>query len=111
MKASGYYCAIVDFENFISEMTTSFSNLKSLLQIESSNHKKISLSKWLTSTDVTKEQRLILAERNLLVLSSCWNLCLYHQATQATVINIPEEAAEMYFTWFKGRVDQHLTKH
>jgi len=110
MKASGYYCTIADFELFISEMTVSFSNLKSLLHIESSIPVKGSLFKRLSNPQDT-EQRLILVERNLLVLSSCWNLCLYHRATDATVINIPEEATELFFAWFKGRVDAHITKH
>lgn len=109
MKASGYYSTITDFEVFISEMTVSFSNLKTTLQTPKTEQKlSIFRSSPVTPTD---EQRLIIVERNLLVLSSCWNLCLYHRATDATVINIPEEAAELFFSWFKGRVDAHLTKH
>ena len=106
MKASGYYCTIADFELFISEMTTSFSNLKNKLQQQPKPTTFLGVK-----TDRQSEQRLILVERNVLVLSSCWNLCIYHRASQASVINIPEEAAEMYFSWFKDRVDQHITKH
>lgn len=109
MKASGYYCAIVDFENFISEMTTSFSNLKPKLEEEVKPRRTSRFSS--SPVPIEAVQKLNLLERNLLVLSSCWNLCLYHRATDATVINIPEEAAEMYFSWFKDRVDQHITKH
>lgn len=106
MKASGYYCTIADFELFISEMTMIFSNLKNQLQQQPKPVAFLGVK-----TDRQSEQRLILVERNLLVLSSCWNLCLYQRATNASAINIPEEAAEMYFSWFKDRVDQHITKH
>lgn len=109
MKSSGYYCTIADFELFISEMSVSFSNLKATLAPGKQPMKVLLFQ--LAQRDVTTEQRLILVERNLLVLSSCWNLCLYHRATDATVINIPEEATELFFAWFKGRVDVHITKH
>lgn len=109
MKASGYYSTITDFELFISEMTVSFSNLKAEL-LPKRQRKTVSLALW-TQRYADTEQRLILVERNLLVLSSCWNLCLYHRATDATVINIPEEATELFFSWWKSRVELHITKH
>jgi len=109
MKASGYYSTIADFEVFISEMTAWTKQLQSVHE----QGRELRSKRWFKkSTDVVCDRLLAYKYKDDLdVLNRCWNLCLYHRATDATVINIPEEAAELFFIWFKGRVDVHITKH
>lgn len=113
MKASGYFAHLADFELFISEMTEEFTRESSTMKEQSMIPKG---EVWFWQKKKTKvvpfnELRYILIQKNLLVLNNCYNLLLFNRGQGHVTVNIPVEATEMYFQWFKGKVDDYMVKH
>lgn len=109
MKASGYFANLADFELFISEMTVQTKQLKQINE----EAKKVSDKKWFKKTDDIIIHKLLSSKytSDLQTLNNCYNLLLFNRGQGHVTVNIPVEATEMYFQWFKGKVDECMMKH